>query len=418
MQPLIFDFFHLSPLAGGHLSFKKVLHKTAQYYWETKYSDLYRWTKACLTCQMRNNPKPYPHSPLYPVTSLAVLSKVGLDLCGPFKATLKGNKYILNIICMFTKYVISVPVPDARSNTIAHALLTNCVLVYGSPLQLVSDNAKTFSSSFFQEFCNLLYVNKRYSTPYHSAGNGAVERTFRTYQNMLAKYLSQQEDNFDEFLPFMSFCYNTSVNEMTGDSPYFLMFGRDPRFAVENIILTNQNLTLAETDVNEYKTNLIKSLRLAWNLAFQHNQRAQQRMKEVYDKRAKSSPIRIGDRVLLRREVVKPGDSKKFVLPWTGIFRVIEIIEPNAIIISCTVPNADPFKVHLNQLKKCFTLDGPANSFPTIPDEINDSLCESGAQQIQGFPGYSSSLEHYQSLKNSTEVNSPITHNYNLRSKK
>lgn len=41
---------------------------------------------------------------------------------------------------------------------------------------------------------------------------------------MLAKY---QNSHFGEFLPFMSFCYNTSVNEKTGESLYFLMFGID-----------------------------------------------------------------------------------------------------------------------------------------------------------------------------------------------
>lgn len=89
------------------------------------------------------------------------------------------------MVCLFTKYVISVPVPVARSTTLSHAVLINCVLVNGTPSQLISDNAFTFSSSFFQQYCNLLYINKRCSAPYHSAGNGTVERTFRTFRTSL-----------------------------------------------------------------------------------------------------------------------------------------------------------------------------------------------------------------------------------------
>lgn len=47
LRPLVVDYVHLSLLAGGHLSFKKVLHKTALYYWNTKSADLYSWTEAC-----------------------------------------------------------------------------------------------------------------------------------------------------------------------------------------------------------------------------------------------------------------------------------------------------------------------------------------------------------------------------------
>ena len=389
LRPLVFDYFHLSPLAGGHLSFKKVLHKAAPYYWPSKATDLYHWTKACTTCQMRNNPKPYPHVPLFPVTSMAVFTNVGLDLCGPFTMTTKGHKYILNIICMFTKYVISIPVEDCRSTTIAHAILTRCLLVYGTPSILLSDNATTFSSTFFQEFCNLLYINKRYCTPYHSAGNGAVERTFRTFQNMLAKYITNQNSDFDEFLPFMTFCYNTSVNEMTGESPYFLMFGRDPRFAIENVLKFQHVPSYSEIDIDEYKNGLITSLRLAWNIAHQYNLQAQARMKAIYDRKAQASKIKIGDRVLLQRENVKPGHSKKFHLPWTGVYRVIDIRTPNAILVSCTTPHADPFKVHLNQIKKFYAIDGPACSLPTIPEEDKLALARLDAKSITNMPGYS-----------------------------
>lgn len=148
---------------------------------------------------MRNNPRPYSHSPHNSVTSLAVMSKVGLDLSGFFYATSNGRKHNLNMMCKFSKYIKSVPIPDARSTTIAHAILTHFILVYGTPFQLISDNTIAFSSSFSQEFCNLVNANKRYTTPYRSAGNGAVERTFRTFQNMLSKHITPQNQTLMNF---------------------------------------------------------------------------------------------------------------------------------------------------------------------------------------------------------------------------
>lgn len=51
LRPSVFDY----SLVAGHPSFRKISHKTAQYHWDTKYADLCRWTKACLTYQMRDN---------------------------------------------------------------------------------------------------------------------------------------------------------------------------------------------------------------------------------------------------------------------------------------------------------------------------------------------------------------------------
>lgn len=108
-------------------------------------------------------------------------------------------------------------------------------------------------------------MHKRYATPYHSAGNGAVERTFRTYQNMLSKYITEQNPDFDEFLPSITFCYNTSIHEMTGETPFFLMYGRDPRFPIENILTAHNTVNYSDNDIDTYKAQLLKALKSAWN---------------------------------------------------------------------------------------------------------------------------------------------------------
>ena len=67
---------------------------------------------------------------MIPVIVGAVFAKCGLDLCGPLPVTdgadgrqTAGNKYILNIICWFSKYILSIPLPDARASTLATVLV-------------------------------------------------------------------------------------------------------------------------------------------------------------------------------------------------------------------------------------------------------------------------------------------------------
>ncbi|KAK6760957.1 hypothetical protein RB195_022142 [Necator americanus] len=67
-----------------------------------------------------------------------------VDLTGSLHLTESGNKYIIALIDHFTKFVIAVPLPDFSAVTVAHAIMTKCILKFGVMTQLVSDNASYF----------------------------------------------------------------------------------------------------------------------------------------------------------------------------------------------------------------------------------------------------------------------------------
>lgn len=108
-------------------------------------------------------------------------------------------------------------------------------------------------------------------------------------------------------------------------------------------------------DTDEYKVSLLHSLHSASNTACQYNQKVQCRMKEQYEPAATSSLIRVRERVLHQREPVTAGHTRKFHIPWTSFFRVIEIKSPNAITVSCIALSSKPLQMYLNQLIKCIT---------------------------------------------------------------
>ncbi|UYV73850.1 hypothetical protein LAZ67_11001135 [Cordylochernes scorpioides] len=49
-----------------------------------------------------------------------------------------------------------------------------------------------------------------------------------TLTDMISMYIDEKHQNWDEILPFVTFAYNSSVQETTGYSPYFLIHGREP----------------------------------------------------------------------------------------------------------------------------------------------------------------------------------------------
>ncbi|CAF1410576.1 unnamed protein product, partial [Rotaria magnacalcarata] len=56
---------------------------------------------------------------------------IGIDYCGPFKRTPRGNKYVLCITDYFTRWVIAIALPDCSAQTTAQAIFNEYICRYG-----------------------------------------------------------------------------------------------------------------------------------------------------------------------------------------------------------------------------------------------------------------------------------------------
>uniref|UniRef100_A0A914HRH5 Reverse transcriptase domain-containing protein n=1 Tax=Globodera rostochiensis TaxID=31243 RepID=A0A914HRH5_GLORO len=102
------------------------------------------------------------------------------------------------------------------------------------------------------------------------------------------------------------------------------------QLAPVNTLFARVGDPVAFTDDTEFKQRLVTSLRKAWHCAAEINEKEHIRMKAQYDKR-----------------------------------------------------------VHINQLKRCFELTGPACTLPNLPQEDRANLEEIGAEELVNQPGFS-----------------------------
>ena len=72
-----------------------------------------------------------------------------------------------------------------------------------------------------------------HTTPYHSMGDGRVERPNRTIINMLTNLAREQKSRWHEHLNKLSSVYNCTRNDSAGLSPYYLLYGRNSRLPVD-----------------------------------------------------------------------------------------------------------------------------------------------------------------------------------------
>lgn len=87
-----------------------------------------------------------------------------------------------------------------------------------------------------QQLCHLYNIAKSRTTPYHPAGNGQCGRFNRTLHNLLRTLPTSRKRDWCSCLPQVLFAYNTTPHQTTGESPFFLIFGQEPRLPVDFLL--------------------------------------------------------------------------------------------------------------------------------------------------------------------------------------
>ena len=149
---------------------------------------------------------------------------MAVDIMGPLPATANGNEYIMVLCDYFSKYTVAYAIPNHTAQTVADRIVTEFVAYFGVPEQLHSDQGREFESELFQELCRLLEIDKTRTVPYRPQSDGLVERFNRTVQQMLAMFVNEHRNDWDDHLPYVMMAYRASVQESTGCTPNLLFF--------------------------------------------------------------------------------------------------------------------------------------------------------------------------------------------------
>ena len=222
---------------------------------------------------------------------------------------------------------------------------------HGVPRELLSDQAGNFLSELMQEVCKLMGVKKLNTSGYHPQCNGLVERFNSTLIQMLAKVTKNPKD-WDQCLPYVVYAYHTTAQESTKESPFFLLYGRDPQIPTVEALSTQS--TPYTVDLDDYRSELVMGLSDAWKAAAEHIKVAQCHQKSTYDRRASESKLKVGDRVLVHMPHEVRGNAWKFARPFHGPYRVVSLTPTNAEVRLVDQPSDNSIFVSLNRVRRCY----------------------------------------------------------------
>jgi len=321
--------FH-DDVVSGHMGIKRTLEKIRKrYYWPKMGDQIYRYVRACESCQGRKSVPDKPAGFLQCIKVEQPFEKIGIDYLGPFPISNSGNTMILAAVDYLTKWVEARATPTGKADVVADFLVNQILLRHGAPKQIISDRGKCFLAKVSQHMMKMMESNHKTTSSYHPQGNGLIERTNHTFASMLSMYVSGDHKDWDETLQYLVFAYNTARQESMGVSPFENLYGRQAIIPIDLQLGADPNQLATEEEASmDYADRVKKRLNEARQIVKTRMNKAQNKQKLAYDAKHRGLEFKAGDLVLIYKPFRKVGKSEKLLHRWLGPFRVIRKTTP------------------------------------------------------------------------------------------
>ena len=356
---------HDDPTAGHFGTVKTYEKLRTRYYWRNMFSDIQHWCRSCCDCATRKSPRNRHKAPLIPIPVQDAFERVACDILGPLPTTTRGNKFICVWSDYLTHWAECFAVPSIEAPVIARIFVDEIFTRHGAPRTFLSDRGSNFLSALVKEVCRLLNTRKLNTTAYHPQTDGLVERFNNTLAESISMFVNSEQTDWDLFLPSILFAYRVSPCVSTGESPFFLLYGREPRLPLDVALLPPTNLS---TSVEEHRKRIVTQIETAQALARSNIAKAQQLMKLQYDKKAADAPFEVGQRCWVYTPSSKKGLSKKLRHLWHGPFRICRKLSPVHYQLRTCDNRLVATTVHANRMKHFYD---PADR-PIAPPQEDD----------------------------------------------
>jgi transposase InsO family protein len=323
------------------------------YYWKGMKKQIFDYVKNCRRCQEFNR-HAVKYTPGHFAVPEAPMEFISMDLIGEFTKSSKGNKYALTIICMLTGYTFCIPIPNKTAGEVVKAYIDNVYCKFGGSKKILSDNGTEFKNELFTTVANELGVEfKIYSPPYRPQSNGRIEGFHYFLKACMGKYITPKLD-WDDVVPLACAAYNFLPNEHSKESPFFLMFGREPRLPLQQMLSPKIRYMGNE----ECLINL-ESMKNIYAIAAYNLKRARERAGKI--KFPTEHKIKHGDTVLIKNHTASAFEPK-----YKGDFKVVSIRGNQVELMPAE--GGKTFQVHITDCKNVLPAD---NVIAKIPNYNN-----------------------------------------------
>ena len=162
--------------------------------------------------------------------------KIAIDLVTECKTSTSGNKHILTKIDHLTGWPEAFPIPDKSVDTIVATFINEHLAVHMCPQYILSDNGTEFKNNLMDQVLQQLGIDRIFSAPYHPQSSGKLELFHKYLKPTLKKLYEKDPANWDKYLNQVLASYRITPNLATVESPFFLVYGRDPSLPLHQLL--------------------------------------------------------------------------------------------------------------------------------------------------------------------------------------
>ena len=303
--------------ALSHPGIKSTRHLVGQrYVWRNMNCDVRDWVKICLECQ-RNKVFRHTQSALqqFPMPDSRFTS-IHIDIVGPLPVS-RGYRYILTIICRFSRWFEAIPMIDMTAESVLSALWDGWIGRYGVPSRLTTDRGAQFDKSLvFKKAMRSLGVTCHTTSAYHKQANGMVERPHRQLKAALKSMENPQD--WKDNLPVVLLGMRSALKEDLGCSSAELCFGTVLRVPGEYYRPLQPETWADRTDFAEKLVSYMSDL------------------VPVHPRMPSNRPVYVHKDLLTCTHVFVRTDAvrKPLEAPYTGPYKVVSRTDKNVVIIN------------------------------------------------------------------------------------
>jgi hypothetical protein len=311
---------HDAPLAG-HLGQDNTYQQISQhYYWPGMKKDVIRYVQTCKICQKRQRRR--GEAPLEPIQKYPEpFYQIGVDVMGPMPRTPTGKRYIVVAVDHFTKWVEARALEEADAQSIVQFLYEDIICRHGVPTLMTTDRGTEFINELVTTLANIYKIRHIRTTAYHPQGNGQVERTNRIIKDILAKITPSKPGDWSIYLPSALSVIRNTRQQSTKFTPSELLHGyqlRQPFESSDHSQELHDPIEYAQEEfgrIQDFRTQAHGFIR-----------KAQDRQRSSHDNQVQIlPPLKIGDLVLVWRDLVEVNLSAKLERKWEGPYLVRDI---------------------------------------------------------------------------------------------
>lgn len=198
---------------------------------------------------------------------------------------------------------------------------------FGNPSSLVSDRGTAFTSHEFSTFLESKNIRHRQVAVAAPWANGLVERINRFLKSSLKKVVDEPQ-LWSSKIDLIQYVINNTYHSSLKSTPSKLLFGYDQRGH------SDANLVTVLNKVAKIELDCEKERDISRKLAEEVSNKIRDYNKIYYDKKhRKPTQYNVGDYVLIRDTVLKPGEDKKLKSNYKGPYQVTKALNNNRYVI-------------------------------------------------------------------------------------